>query len=106
MEAEKGLLQEIRETEEECCIRLEEAKRNAEQTIAEAKAESDRILARAEHQGKEEAQRYSETELTKLRQEIEALREEAAEARTRAITRGEQNIPAAVQQILSAVAFE
>lgn len=106
MEAEKGLLQEIRKTEEECCTRLEEAKRNAEQTIAEANAECERILARAEDQGREAAQRYSETELATLSREIEAIREEAAEARARAIARGEQNIPAAVRQILSAVAFE
>jgi vacuolar-type H+-ATPase subunit H len=106
MEAEKGLLQEIRITEEECCIRLEEAKRKVEQIIAEAKAEYERILAQAEHEGKEAAQRHSETEMAKLMQEIEETREEAAEARNRAISRGEQNIPAAVQQILSAVAFE
>ncbi len=106
MEAEKGLLQEISTTEEECCIRLEEAKRNAEQTIAEAREEHKRIIAQAEHEGKDAAQRYSETERITLRQEIESLREEAAGARNTAITRGEKNIPAAVRQILSAVAFE
>jgi vacuolar-type H+-ATPase subunit H len=106
MEAEKGLLQEIRKTEEECCTRTEEARQYAEQTIAEAQAESERILARAEQEGKEAAQQYSNTEMGKLRREIEVLREEAAVERTRAIERGEENIPDAVRQILEAVASE
>jgi vacuolar-type H+-ATPase subunit H len=106
MEAEKGLLQEIRKTEEECCVRLEEARQNAEQIIAKAQADYERILAQAEHEGKEAAERYSETEMEKLHHEIEAFRKEAAEKRNSTIKRGEQNIPAAKQQILSAVAFE
>jgi vacuolar-type H+-ATPase subunit H len=106
MEAEKGLLQEIRKTEEECCTRTEEARQFAEQTIAEAQAESERILARAEQEGKEAAQQYSEKEMNKLGQEIEVLKTEADGERTRTIERGEKNIPDAVRQILAAVAFE
>ncbi|HDR73205.1 MAG TPA: hypothetical protein ENN85_04765 [Methanoculleus sp.] len=106
MEAEKGLLQEIRHTEEECCIRLEEAKRYAEQVIAEARADSARILSQAEQEGIDDAQRYVDAEMAKLGQEIEALEEEAARKRAKILARGEENLPAAVHQILSAVAVE
>ncbi|MDG6256613.1 MAG: V-type ATPase subunit subunit G family protein [Methanomicrobiaceae archaeon] len=106
MEAEKGLLQEIRHTEEECCMRLEEAKRYAEQVIAEARADSARILSQAEQEGIEEAQRYFDAEMAKLGQEIETIGEGAAQERAKTLARGEENLPAAVQQILSAVAFE
>jgi vacuolar-type H+-ATPase subunit H len=103
---ERSLLQKIREKELEINIRVDEARREAEETIARARRDADAILKNAETEAKAGAQDVTRREMETVNREIEAARS-AGEVEVRALKeKGERNLGKAVEKITKIVALE
>jgi V/A-type H+-transporting ATPase subunit G/H len=103
---ERSLLQKIREKELEINVQVDEARREAEETIARARREADEILKNAEIEAKAAAQDLTRREMEIFTREIEAVRSAAGgEVRTLK-EKGERNLPKAIEKITKVVALE
>jgi vacuolar-type H+-ATPase subunit H len=103
---ERSLLQKIREKELEIDIRVDEARREAEETLARARKGADEILKNAEIDGEAAAQDFTRREMETVNREIESARS-AGEVEVRALKeKGERNLLDAIEKIRKAVALE
>jgi V/A-type H+-transporting ATPase subunit G/H len=103
---ERSLLQKIREKELEINVQVDEARRGAEETIAQARKEADEILKNAEIEAKAAVQDLTRREMESVTREIEAARITAdGEVRTLK-EKGERNLPKAIEEITKVVALE
>jgi len=106
MTTERFLLQKIREKELEINVQVDEARREAEETIARARREADEILKNAEIEAKAAAQDLTRSEMETITREIEAAKSAAGgEVRTLK-EKGERNLPKAIEKITKVVALE
>jgi len=103
---ERSLLQKVREKELEINVQVDEARRGAEETIAQSRKEADETLKNAEIEAKAAAQDLTRREMETVTREIEAARITAdGEVRTLK-EKGERNLPKAIKEITKVVALE
>ena len=106
MEAEKTLLQQIRDKEQEFSKKLESVKQETDVQIATEKARRDKALLEAERTGKIAAEELLRKEQQKTDNEIERVKKEAAAETNAARVKGEKNLPLATDKIVSYVIME
>jgi V/A-type H+-transporting ATPase subunit G/H len=103
---ERSLLQKVREKELEINVQVDEARREAEETIARARREADEILKNAEVNGKTAAQELTRREMENVTRETEAERS-AADGEVKTLKeKGERNLPKAIEKITNVVVLE
>lgn len=106
MEAEKTLLQQIRDKEQEFSKKLESVKQETDAQIATEKARRDKALLEAERTGKIAAEELLRKEQQKTDNEIEQMKNAAAAETNAARVKGEKNLPLATGKIVSYVIME
>jgi hypothetical protein len=106
MEAEKTLLQQIRDKEQEFSKKLETVKQETDAQIATEKAKRDNSLHEAERTGKIAAEELLRKEQQKTDIEIEQMKKAAAAQTETAKLLGERNLPLATDKIVSYVIME
>jgi hypothetical protein len=106
MEAEKTLLQQIRDKEQEFSKKLESVKQETDAQIATEKARRDKALLEAERTGKIAAEELLRKEQQKTNNEIERMKKAAAAETNAARVKGEKNLPLATDKIVSYVIME
>jgi len=105
-EPEKSLLQQIRDKEQEFSQKLDVARADAESVIAAARADAEDLLCTADTAGKKSAEQVYWNERGRSEAEIEALKNAAEQEIKRASREGDQNLPAATEQIVRYVTME
>lgn len=106
MTTERSLLQKIREKELEINIRVDEARREAENIIARARKDADEILKKAEAEAKREAEGLTRREMEAVTREVEAMRSGGGDEIRILKEKGERNVGRAVEQVVQVVAPE
>ena len=106
MAEEPSVLQQIRRKEVELSVKADQARRDAEQIVADARKEAANILKKAEADGRQAADEYSNKRLAGVLNEVERLRRLGKEQADRIKQGGEQNLPEAVEKIVKAVTPE
>ncbi len=106
MEAEKTLLQQIRDKEQEFSKRLETVKKETDVQIATEKTKRDKALSEADRTGKIAAEELLRKEQQKIDIEIERMKKAAAAETDAARVKGEKNLPLATEKIVSYVIME
>jgi vacuolar-type H+-ATPase subunit H len=106
MDTEKTLLQQIRDKEQEFAHKIDAAKKEADTTVTTAKKEADELLCTAGADGKKHAEQVYWNIRGKTATDIETLNNNAELDRLTSLERGEKNIPAAVEKIVSYVTRE
>jgi hypothetical protein len=106
MEAEKTLLQQIRDKEQEFSKKLETVKQETDAQIATEKARRDKALLEAERTGKIAAEELLHKEQKKTDLEIERMKKAAVADTDVARVKGEKNLPQATDKIVSYVIME
>ena len=105
-EIEASILQRIRRREVELSVKTDQARRDAEQIIAEAKRVAADILKSAEAEGAKVAEEYYEQRLVSVHEEVENLKRLGEEEAKSAQLKGERDFSKAVDKILKAVSPE
>jgi hypothetical protein len=106
MDAEKTLLQQIRDKEQEFSKKLESVKQETDAQIATEKARREKALLEAERTGKIAAEELLRKEQQKTENEIERMKKAAAAETNAARVKGEKNLPLATDKIISYVIME
>lgn len=106
MEEEQSALQQIRRKEVELSVKADEARREAEQIIADAKTRAIEILKNAEDEGVKAANEYYEKRLANVLHEIENLKKRGEEEANSVKMRGEQHLSKAIDKIIKVVTSE
>jgi V/A-type H+/Na+-transporting ATPase subunit G/H len=102
-EEEPSVLQQIRKKEVELSVRLDQARRDAEQVVADAKKEAADILKNAEADGRIAAERWHDEQLASVREEVDKLHRSGEDEVKTAKLKGEQNLSKAIDKIVTAV---
>gem|GEM_PF-243632 len=105
-EIEASILQRIRRREVELSVKTDQARREAEQIIADARREAADILKTAEAEGAKVAEEYYEQRLVSVHEEVENLKRLGEEEAKSAQLKGERDFSKAVDKILKAVSPE
>lgn len=106
MATEKTLLQQIREKELLLNIKIEEARREAEQQVGRAKEEARKIIEESEEAEELAARAYYVKEIEVLDKEIKELKGQAAIETLAVRERGERGLPRSVDLIIRSVLME
>ncbi len=106
MEAEPSVLQQIRRKEVEINVRVDQARRDAEQIIADAKKEAATILSNAETDGRNAAEEDYKRRLASVLDEVNNLKKLGNEEATAVKLKGEQNLSKAIDKIIKSVTLE
>jgi V/A-type H+/Na+-transporting ATPase subunit G/H len=102
-EEKPSVLQQIRKKEVELSVRTDQARRDAEQIVADAKREAADILKNAEADGRRTAEEYHKEKLTSVLKEVDSLHASGEEEVRTVRLKGEQNLSQAVDKILNVV---
>jgi vacuolar-type H+-ATPase subunit H len=102
-EEEPSVLQQIRKKEVELSVRLDQARRDAEQIVADAKKEAADILKNAEFDGRIAAERWHEEQLANVLEEVDKLHRSGEDEVKTAKLKGEQNLSKAIDKIVTVV---
>jgi vacuolar-type H+-ATPase subunit H len=105
-EEEPSVLQKIRRKEVELSVKADQARRDAEQIVADARREAADILKKADIDGKQAADEYSKKKLAAVLNEVKNLQRLGKEEAERIKQGGEQKLPTAVEKIVKAVTPE
>lgn len=103
METEQSVLQQIRRKEVELSVKVDEARREAEQIIVDAKREAAEIVKNAEVEGIKAADEYYKKRQANILNEIENLKRLGEEEANSAKMKGEQNLSKAIDKIVKVV---
>jgi len=106
METRTSVLQQIRKKEVELNVKIDEARRESEKIVANAKREAEEILKNAEVQGAKVAEEFYKKRYTRILNESENLKKLAAEELKSITVKGEQNLPKAIDRIITVVTLE
>ncbi|MGZ7112290.1 MAG: V-type ATPase subunit subunit G family protein [Halobacteriota archaeon] len=98
-----SVLQQIRKKEVELSVRADQARRDGEQIVADAKREASDILKNAEVDGRRTAERWHEEQLASVLEEVDKLHRSGEDEVKTARLRGEQNLPMAIDKIVNVV---
>ena len=103
MEKEQSVLQHIRRKEVELSVKVDEARREAEQIIVDAKRKAAEIVKNAEVEGIKAADEYYKKRQANILNEIENLKKLGEEEANSAKMKGEQNLSKAIDTIVKVV---
>jgi len=103
---ERSLLQKIREKELAVSVSVDQAAREAEEIVQNARRDAENILKQAEINGALEAKRLYETEMKKVQEEIERLQKLGTEEAIRVREQGEKQLAAAADYVIKTVILE
>jgi len=106
MEAEKTLLQQIREKEQEYAHKIEEVKKETALAVEAAKNDAEALLCTVDSSGKIEAEQLYWEGKGKIEAEIEELKRGAVTERQTAAAKGEKNQYRAIDAIMGYVTME
>lgn len=106
MATEKSLLQKIREKELEMSVKIDEARRVADQDLALAKKEAMTIFKQSEEEGKRSAEEFVTREMNNIQTDADLVRTQSREEVRKVRETGEKNLPAAVERIVSIILAE
>jgi len=106
MEEERTLLQQIRDKEQEFSQKIELVKQETDAQIAAVRAEREKTLLNAERTGKDAAEELLREEKQKTETEIEHMKKIAFAGTEAARLKGERNLRAATEKIVSYVVME
>jgi V/A-type H+-transporting ATPase subunit G/H len=98
-----SVLQQIRKREVELSVRADQARRDAEQIVADAKREAADILKNAEADGRRTAEEWHKEKLASVLEEVDKLHRSGEDEVKTARLRGEQNLPKAIDKIVNVV---
>ncbi|MGZ8891959.1 MAG: V-type ATPase subunit subunit G family protein [Halobacteriota archaeon] len=102
-EEEPSVLQPIRKREVELSVRADQARRDGEQIIADAKKEAADLLKNAEVDGRRTAERWHKEQLASILEEVDKLHRSGEDEVKTARLKGEQNLPMAIDKIVNVV---
>jgi len=102
-EEKPSVLQQIRNKEVELSVRTDQARRDAEQIVADARREAAVILKNAEADGRRTAEEYRKEKLATALEEVDSLHRSSEAEVKAARLKGEQNLSNAVDKILHVV---
>ncbi|MGZ4928921.1 MAG: V-type ATPase subunit subunit G family protein [Halobacteriota archaeon] len=105
-EEKPSVLQQIRKKEVELSVRTDQARRDAEQIVADAKREAADILKNAETDGRRTAEGWHKEKLASVLEEVDILHKSGEEQVKTARLKGEQNLSTAIDKILNVVMSE
>ena len=105
-EEEPSVLQHIRKREVELSVRADQARRDAEQIVADAKREAADILKNADVDGRRTAEEWHKEQLASVLEEVDKLHRSGEEQVKAARLKGEQNLSTAIDKILNVVMSE
>ncbi len=103
---ERSLLQQIREKELAVSISVDEATREAEEIVQNARRDAENILKQAETEGAVEAKTIYENEMSKVEQEVERLKSLGTTETMKVREIGERRLDAAVDYVVKSVLLE
>ena len=106
MPAEKSLLQRIREKELELSMRLDLARRTADETVRTGHEEAAHMVQVAEREAAQEGETIFRKEMEGVQKEIDEMREAGKGETDRLRHRGEGNLDKAVERIVHDVTLE
>jgi vacuolar-type H+-ATPase subunit H len=106
MPAEKSLLQRIREKELEISVKIDLARREAEQYIHDVKKEAVQIMTYAEKDGATVAEELYRSEMKNIGQEIEQIATRGREEASIVREKGEKNLQGVIEKIVKYVTLE
>ncbi|MFZ1898232.1 V-type ATPase subunit subunit G family protein [Methanoregula sp.] len=99
MDAEKSLLQQIRDREREFAIKVETAKRETEAEITAAHQQAETIITEATKRGKTAAEELLNKETIITGAEVDRIKKEAADKAEAVRKNGEMHLQSAVAMI-------
>jgi vacuolar-type H+-ATPase subunit H len=102
-ELEPSILRQIRKKEVELSVKADQARRDAEQIVTEAKQEAAATVSAAETEGRTAADESYKIALASVMDEVEKLKRLGEEEAKSARLRGERNLPRAIDRILKVV---
>jgi V/A-type H+/Na+-transporting ATPase subunit G/H len=102
-EEEPSVLQQIRKREVELSVRADQARRDAEQIVADAKREAADILKNADVDGRRTAEEWHKEQLASVLEEVDKLHRSGEDEVKTARLKGEQNLPKAIDKIVNVV---
>jgi len=102
-EEKPSVLQQIRKKEVELSVRADQARRDGEQIVADAKREAADILKNAEVDGKSAAERWHKNKLASVLEEVDKLHRSGEDEVKTARLKVEQNLPTAIDKIVNVV---
>jgi V/A-type H+/Na+-transporting ATPase subunit G/H len=102
-EEQPSVLQQIRRREVELSVMADQARRDAEQIVAEAKSEAADILKNAEADGRRIAEDWHKQQLASVLEEVDKLHRSGEEEVKTARLKGEHNLPKAIDKIVNVV---
>jgi vacuolar-type H+-ATPase subunit H len=105
-EQKPSVLQQIRKREVELSVRADQARRDAEQIVADAKREAANILKIADTDGRRNAEEWHKEKLASVLEEVDKLHRSGEDEVKTARLRGEQNLPKAIDKIVNVVISE
>jgi vacuolar-type H+-ATPase subunit H len=106
MTEERTLLQQIREKELLLNIKIEDARRDAEDLILSARKEATEMIANSEHVEETTAKKYYEIEMEEIKKEITQLRSDSDRQAISVRENGERGLPLAIDKIIKSVLME
>ena len=106
MAEERSLLQKIREKELELSVRIDAARRDADERIRAGRSDADAILQAAEREGAEEAKAVYTAEMDRTGKEVSAMKGQGQAEREGVRKQGEEHLEKAVERILHHVVPE
>jgi vacuolar-type H+-ATPase subunit H len=105
-EEEPSVLQHIRKREVELSVRADQARRDAEQIVADAKREAADILKNAEADGRRTAEEWHKEKLASVLEEVDKLHKSGEDEVKTTRLRGEQKLSKAIDKIVTVVISE
>jgi V/A-type H+-transporting ATPase subunit G/H len=103
---ERSLLQKIREKELAVSVSVDQAMREADEIVQNARRDAENILKQAETDGILEAKNLYENEMKKVQQEIERLQKLSMAEATNVREQGETRLAAAAEYVVKTVILE
>ena len=103
MDAEKSLLQQIRDREQEFAITVEVAKRETDAEIAAARQQAETLITEARERGRAAAETLEHEEMKITGAEVDRIKKEAAAQADAARKNGERHFQTAVDKIMEYV---
>jgi V/A-type H+-transporting ATPase subunit G/H len=100
---EPSVLQQIRKKEVELSVQLDQARRDAEEIVADAKKEAADILKNAEADGRIAAEKWHEEQLASVLEEVDQLHRSGEEEVKTVKLKGERNLSKAIDKIVTVV---
>ena len=105
-EEKPSVLQQIRKKEVELSVRADQARRDAEQFVVDARREAADILKNAETDGRRTAEGWHKEKSASVLEEVDKLHRSGEEQVKTARLKGEQNLSTAIDKIIRVVMSE